>query len=527
MTLDECRRFARHIGEPVLGVQVDGTVVFVNELASDLITESQNLLDHVTDRDAVQRMLKRCARSATPLPGSIVLREGNVRWSARGSALSLDSGVIVLLHLQTAEHSLKEFVALREKLAELREQIQLGEKLQKENLQLLERERQARARAEEANRVKDELLSAVSHELRTPLQAIAGWIALIRENPEDSDRLARGIEAIQRNLDAEAQLTDDLVDAAQLVSGKMDMRFVRVDLVHAVEKALESARPAAEQKNISIEFQKYGAGECVVHADRSRLGQIFWNLLSNAIKYTPPGGRVRVEVECKRTDVVISVRDNGAGIAPDLLPHVFEPFRRGDGSRTRQHSGVGLGLSIVRQLVDLHGGEISAESTGMGGGSTFVLRLPLIVSERARETTPPPTAATEGPLTGIHILLVEDHDDSREIMAEVLSSFGATLDAVEGANRAREVFEESPPTIVLSDIEMPGEDGFSLMKGLREIEEKAERTAIPAIAVSAHTFQNAERRAFESGFQSFVPKPVRPDDLVRLIRSLCGTPTAE
>ncbi|MFN2484256.1 MAG: ATP-binding protein [Candidatus Limnocylindria bacterium] len=391
---------------------------------------------------------------------------------------------------------------------------------------LLAAERAARIRAQEsaerlqhANRAKDEFLSELAHELRTPLTAILGWASLLRQRQFDQAVLARGLETIELSARAQAELIDDLSDLSRVVSGKLRLEIRPVDLRLAVQTALEGARPSAEAKGIRLEAAIPGV-PCPVRGDRNRLQQVMGNLLTNAVKFTPEGGTVSVSLERGDDQIRLEVADTGIGIAADLLPYVFDRFRQADDASTRAHGGLGLGLSIVRHLVELHGGSVSAHSDGDGLGARFSVALPATGSAARRgDEALDPAAASHAPLLeGVKLLLVEDDAPSRQAIAALLEQEGAEVVATASVAEALGALEGRRPDVVVSDIRMPGSDGYELIKKLRAAASEASR-AIPAVALTGLGGADRER-ALNEGFQLHVAKPIDGRELASAVASL-------
>ena len=397
--------------------------------------------------------------------------------------------------------------------------------IERERAELLARERAARAEAEAANRAKDDFLTTLSHELRTPLNAVYGWAAILKNGQVDEATRAKAIDTIMRNSNSQVQLIDDLLDIGRITSGKLRLDVQSVDLSPVIQAALEAVRPAALAKSIQIEASLDPAAGPIT-GDPSRLQQVVWNLLSNAVKFTPVGGRVETTLRQARPHVEIVIRDTGAGIAPDLLPHVFERFRQGDSSSTRQHSGIGLGLALVKHLVELHGGSAAAESGGAGQGATFTVQLPLSVALVPAGTTAWSPAAVEAPATsplvrldGLRVLAIDDDADALNLIATILGRAGATVDLCSTAAQGFEMLAAKPPDVLISDIEMPGEDGYSLIRRVRALEpDQGGRT--PAIALTAYGRREDRLHAISAGFSMHVPKPVDPVELTTLVAGL-------
>ncbi|HEY6065970.1 MAG TPA: response regulator [Thermoanaerobaculia bacterium] len=384
------------------------------------------------------------------------------------------------------------------------------------------------AEAREANRIKDEFLTTLSHELRTPLTAILGWTRALQAGPPDGKQTERALEVIERNVLAQTKLIDDLLDVSRIITGKLRLSVRAARLSSIIEAALESMRPAAEARGIDIRFvREVPSDDDQVIGDPDRLQQVVWNLISNAIKFTPPKGRVEVRLAKIDSQFEVQVTDTGRGIRPEFLPSVFERFRQADSSTTRAYGGLGIGLAIVRHLVELHGGSVSASSEGEGRGATFSVRLPAVALgvtalERDRASAAPvPTARTGGlvDLTGCRVVLVEDEPDGRELLAESLRKAGAHVVAVSTAAEGFQAIRRSVPDVLVSDIAMPDEDGYSLVRRMRRLPpEKGGR--VPAIAVSAYAREEDRLRALAAGFQLHVSKPLDPADVVALVARL-------
>lgn len=394
-----------------------------------------------------------------------------------------------------------------------------------ERNEFLAREQAARAEAEEANRLKDEFLATLSHELRTPLNAMLGWSSLLRTgnlNPAISDR---ALNVIERNTRSLAQLIEDLLDVSRIVTGNLRLEFCPIELAPIIESAIDVVLPGAQAKGIQIEFV-YSTCAAVVSGDGDRLQQVLWNLLSNAVKFTPSGGRVEVRLKCINSNVEIKVSDTGRGISPEFLPYVFDRFRQADASLTRLQGGMGLGLALVRYLVELHGGTVRAESPGEGQGATFTVSLPLLDSGQtqvlsAQEENTLGTSAASNILYGLRVLVVDDEADMRQLFATVLEYYGAKVEAVASANEAIEVLQRTRPDVLVSDIAMPTEDGYALIRTLRALEARRGGQT-PALALTAFAGAGDRMRALAAGFQMHLAKPVAPDELVAAVAKLAG-----
>lgn len=527
MSTTTFRIAAERIQEPLLLVRADGEVIAANRSAVSVLgptLEGTNLSARTDVPERFERYLRLASRSTYPVPSVLAFGKEPTTWHVDGSSADGRAGAdgLVLLHLR--RRSDEPFVGLDVKLERLHAEIQRRQELERERGTLLERERRAREQAEEANRLKDEFLASVSHELRTPLHAISGWVALIRNKLDEPELVGHGLEVIDRNVAAQAQLTDDLLDVSRAITGRMRLDVRTVDLAVVARQALEGARPAADAKGIRIELRTDGS-EHVIRGDPDRLLQIFWNLLSNATKHTERGGRILVTLHRGDSHVEATVSDDGLGITAELLPFVFDRFRQAEGATTRRHGGLGLGLAIVRHLVELHGGVAMAHSDGPGQGASFTVSLPLPLFRRRSAVTLPALGvaphAEAGQLEGLRVLLVEDHRDSRELLEGLLRAYGAEVTGTVSSVDAQQLFRGQAFDVVLSDLGMPDEDGFTLIRKLRRVEQEVGRPRTPAVAVSAHTVPSARVHALRAGFQAFAAKPVDPHELVALIASLC------
>ena len=405
---------------------------------------------------------------------------------------------------------------------------------EEERVRLLESERQARREAEEArvqaegaSRLKDEFLATVSHELRTPLTAILGWAHMLRSGQINGDSAVQALETIERNARAQAQLIDDLLDVSRIITGKLRIDVRPVDPNSFIEAAVEAVRPAAAAKGVRVQ-RIMDTGVVSVAGDPVRLQQVVWNLLSNAIKFTPKGGRVQITLERVNSQVEIAVSDTGTGIAPEFLPHVFDRFRQADQRTTRQHGGMGLGLAIVRHLVELHGGTVKAESQGEGQGASFTVLLPVApvyqsggqparVHPAARDTLP--TYECPERLDGLKVLVVDDEPDTRELLKAGLGQCGAEVTVVSSVSEALAAMRDNLPDVLISDIGMPGEDGYDLIRRVRALP-AASGGRVPAIALTAYARAEDRMQALRTGYQMHVPKPVEMAELVAVAASL-------
>jgi PAS domain S-box-containing protein len=388
-----------------------------------------------------------------------------------------------------------------------------------ERNQLLEREQEARAAAEAANRIKDEFLAVLSHELRSPLNPILGWSKLLRSRKCDEKTTARALETIERNAQLQTELIEDLLDVSRILRGKLSLNIISIHLVSTIEAALETVRLAAQTKSIQIQsVLDPSVGK--VEGDPNRLQQVIWNLLSNAVKFTPHGGRIEVRLERVGSQAQIQVTDTGKGISPEFLPYVFEYFRQADSATTRVFGGLGLGLAIVRHLVELHGGTVWAESPGEEQGATFTVRLPLSgIGPETNEHSQECDRAID--LSGIQILVVDDDLDSREFITFVLEESGAVVTAVASATEALAAITNTKPDLLLSDIGMPEMDGYMLIRQLRAMLPD-QGGQILAIALTAYASEIDSQQALLAGFQKHLAKPVEPAELIAVVATLVG-----
>ena len=387
---------------------------------------------------------------------------------------------------------------------------------------LLEAERIARGEAERASRVKDEFVAMVSHELRTPLNAILGWTQLMRTGRQDQALLERGLDIISRNTRAQAQLIADLLDISRIVSGKLRLETQSVDLRTLLDDAIEAVASDAEAKGIAINRLAHDTIGTVA-GDAARLQQAIWNLLSNAIKFTPAGGRIEVSLTQEAETVEISVRDTGVGIRPDVLPQVFDRFHQADQSITRRFGGLGLGLSIVKHLVELHGGSVQAESPGEGEGATFVIRLPIAgrVESYPSEAPEPPTVPSNDAvsLDSLRLLLVEDEPDTLEYLQRLLEDHGGIVFTARSGPEALAIVGRERLEMIISDIGLPEMDGYDLIRQIRS-QNGQSGYAIPAIALTAYARAEDRVRALEAGFDDHIAKPAEPASLLASVSSL-------
>ncbi|HEY0323919.1 MAG TPA: PAS domain S-box protein [Pyrinomonadaceae bacterium] len=402
--------------------------------------------------------------------------------------------------------------------------------IEEERDRLLAREREARIEAEEANRLKDEFLATLSHELRTPLTAMLGWTRMLRTRQLDEHTSGHALETIERNVRAQTQLIEDLLDVSRIITGKLRLDTRPVELVPVIEAAIDSIRPAAKAKEITLERSLDPTASPVL-GDANRLQQVVWNLLSNAVKFTPKGGRIQIALHRNESYAAVTITDSGTGISQDFLPYVFDRFRQADSSSTRAHGGLGLGLAIVRHLVELHGGTVGATSEGTKRGSSFTVELPLMtVNLRRTETA---KMGSDGvsidetsmecppPLKGVRILVVDDEEDTRHLLATILGECEALVETAANVGQAIEAVRLKRPDLLISDIGMPDEDGYGLVQRLRA-EDDPELKELPAVALTAYAGEDDRARSLAAGFQIHLAKPVDPEALIAAVEQLVG-----
>jgi PAS domain S-box-containing protein len=391
---------------------------------------------------------------------------------------------------------------------------------------LIEELRRARDKAEQATRLKDEFLATVSHELRTPLNAMLGWARLLQTEGLTPEKSARAVETIVRNAVVQSKLIDDLLDVSRIITGqlRLDIDFINVNQV--LLAAIDAVKPAADAKGIRLQMV-LDPDPGALKGDAARLQQVFWNLLVNAVKFTPRGGRVHVTLQRQDSSVQIEVADSGQGISKEFLPSVFDRFSQQDSTNTRRAGGLGLGLSIVKHLIELHGGTVAAHSDGEGTGATFVLRLPLI-PVRASRSEPPASAVSSvenlsfpSGLAGLSLLVLDDEEDARELVQTVLTQAGASVSLAATADQALAAVRQHKPDVIVSDIGMPGEDGYSFIRKLRSLP-REEGGRIPALALTAYARADDRRKALAAGYQNHAAKPIEPQELLLVIANLAG-----
>lgn len=514
--------------EGAVTVTLDGTIVYCNQSFAELLGTALEKLPgtaislYVADEDAST---------------FTELMEGGKKESSKAEVrLKSQSGVLVPVTISTSSLQMDQLPAVcfvvtdlteHKHNEELRISEQLAKALHEQSERSLAREQEARSEAENANRVKDEFLATVSHELRNPLNAILGWSGILRSRETNKEQAHHALEVIERNAQIQLKLIEDLLDVSRIESGKLAFSFDHVDVVRIIETALEAARPAAAERQIQISFNA-GDACAKVLGDAGRLQQVVGNLLSNAIKFTPAGGTVKVELDIQLANAVITVADSGEGISAEFLPFVFDRFRQADGSTKRLQGGLGLGLSVVRHLVELHGGNVTAASLGIGRGATFTVKLPLsTVQEEIRavvatDNVEPIAASDEckSPLlNGVKVLVLDDDSDAREFLQILLSENGAQVRVVATASEAYSEVQGDVPDILICDIGLPNEDGYEFIRRIRSQKESSSAN-IPALALTAYALPNDRTKALVAGYHDHLTKPVEPAALLNSVASI-------
>jgi signal transduction histidine kinase/ActR/RegA family two-component response regulator len=440
-------------------------------------------------------------------------------YSLRASPASSDEiGVVVHAFNSMLDRIGDRTEELSKANSDLEREVMERRRVEVERTAALERER-------DANRLKDEFLATLSHELRTPLNAVLGWTRVLRTARVEEQTQARALESIERNARVQARLIEDLLEVSRIVTGKLRLQVDEVDLAAVIDAAVEVVQPAAAAKRLQL-TSHVAVRPAMTAGDPDRLQQVIWNLLSNAVKFTPAQGNVSISLE-RPDGYVVRVADTGPGIEPKFLPFVFEPFRQADGSASREHGGLGLGLAIAKRLVELHGGTIETRSAGRGQGATFevclpsVLERPLLRQPGDRPRAPSPGAELPAMLHGVHVLVVDDEEDARMLLQTTLSGYGADVSTAASVAEAFTEIDRRPPHVLLSDIGMPNEDGFALIRRLRARSADA-GGMIPAVAITAYASPRDRHEAESSGYQAHIAKPFEPADVARIVARLRG-----
>jgi PAS domain S-box-containing protein len=498
-------------------------------LREEFVGRTSRELDVWVDREVRDEMIRRLKESGTVrnLETRFRLKGGGVRtFLASVELIELEGEPCILMACSDITERKRAEVE-REQLLEREQALRReAEDARQQSAELLVREQAARRAAEEASRTKDEFLATLSHELRTPLNAIVGWATIINSSKLDGATTKQAMRVIERNAKTQAQLIEDLLDVSRIITGKMRLEVQPVDLPPVIQAAVDAILPAAAAKEIRLQLLlDSNAGP--LSGDPSRLQQIVWNLLSNAVKFTPKGGRVQVRLERLNSHVQLTISDTGEGIKAEFLPYIFDRFRQADSSITRVHGGLGLGMAIVRHLVELHGGRVEAESAGEGSGATFTVTLPITIRQSKGRYGTGVFAVTEARsephipdctlrLDRLRVIVVEDEPDARELLVTILHQYGAEVRAAASAAEGLELLGQQKPDALISDIEMPYEDGYSFIRKVRTLSvEQGGR--VPAIALTAHARSDDRLRALSAGFDAHVTKPMDPIELVTII----------
>lgn len=520
------------IGDAVITTDVEGRVTFMNRVAESLTGWAQADAMGRSLPDIFQ-ILNEQTRQPVENPALRTLSAGAITGLANHTLLIAKDGTECPIDDSAApiRNEQGEVVGTVLVFRDISER----KRLELERERLLATAQAAQTEAEQANRLKDEFLATASHELRTPLTAVVGWSRLLRTGKLDAENSARALESIERNATLQTKLIDDLLDVSRIITGKLTLDRRPLEIAHVVSDAVNTVRPAADAKNIAIETSFDADAEPVL-GDANRLQQVLWNLLSNAVKFTPKNGRIDVSLQRVNSEVQVSVGDSGEGISSEFLPYVFDRFSQGDGKTTRSHTGLGLGLAIVRQLVELHGGTVKAHSDGPGRGATFRLRLPvlslnLVPGSKSALTESTLTAArfTDGlliecppRLDGVRVLVVDDDPDTRQMLKAVLSECHAdVITAASAAEAIREIGQRKPDVLV-SDLGMPEQDGYELIKQVRKTESDDHAARVPALALTAYAKAEDRVRALAGGYQVHLAKPVEPAEFVLVVANLAG-----
>ena len=479
--------------------------------------------------DLVSALAAQPAWSDIPL---IVLTSGGGETPANIETLQSlnEAGNVTLIErpvrLMTLMSSVSSALRARRRQYDIRDYIIEEKRTAAELEKLFESERAARSQAESASRLKDEFLATVSHELRTPLNAMLGWTSLLRAGKVDSQNVPRALEVIERNARSQAKIIEDLLDVSRIITGKLKLEVQSVNVAALIKSVIESVTPAAEANDISVRQQILTEKSSII-GDAARLQQILWNLLTNSIKFTPRGGSVEVKLERENLNLAVSVSDTGKGIETEFLPHVFDRFRQADGTTTRHFGGLGLGLAIVRHLVELHGGTVQASSAGVGAGATFIIKLPQ--AQLSEEPLKPVINASirselagnkaQGNLQGLKILVVDDEIGTLEMLKVFLETSGAFVTAANSVSEALNNLKTNIPDLIISDIGMPGRDGYEFIESVRQMPPENGGN-VPAVALTAYALKEDMQKALRSGFQRHLTKPVEIDSLVSIIAGL-------
>jgi signal transduction histidine kinase/ActR/RegA family two-component response regulator len=526
---------ARFLREAGLGAEV---CPHVQELCREILIGSG--LIFMTGETLTQEALQCLTEALAEQPAwsdlpLVVLTSGGGQTPENADALDalVEAGNVTLIErpvrVMTLLSTIRSALRARRRQYDVREHLAGETRAREERERLLMLERAARSEAEAASRLKDEFLATVSHELRTPLTAVLGWIHILRGGRLDDKGASRALETIERNARSQNQLIEDLLDVSRIITGKLRLDVRPLDPASIIESAIEAVLPAAEAKEILVS-KALDSGVNSISGDPARLQQMVWNLLSNAIKFTPHGGHVEVRLERVNSQIEISVKDSGDGIKKEFLPYVFDRFRQEDGTTARKHGGLGLGLAIVRHLVELHGGTVQADNNSEEAGATFTIRLPVLpIYQRQADTEESHTAGRDAPLrveypdnlAGMEVLVVDDEADTLELIKVLLGQCGAEVTTASSAAEALSLLERMTPHVIISDIGMPSEDGFEFIRKVRELPpEKGGK--VPAVALTAYARAEDRLRVLRSGYQMHLSKPVELAELVAVVANVAG-----
>ena len=502
------------IADGVMACDAEGSVTFLNPIAEKLTGWTQR---EATGRPLLEvfDIVNEQTRQTVQNPAIRAIREGVIVGLANHTVLRTKFGSEVAIDdraspIKTGDGKLFGAVLVFRDITQRRA-------AEKQQVRLLADAQDARAQAEAANRTKDEFLATLSHELRTPLTAIYGWVDILRHSEFDVKKITKALEVIDRNIKAQTQLIDDLLNVSRIITGNLKIEMELIDPLPLTRTAIESLRPTVEAKSIELVTQlDENVGR--IHIDPMRWQQVLWNLFTNAVKFTPKGGQIRLEFGRVGSSAQLTVTDTGEGIDPAFLPFVFERFSQSDSSTTRRHGGLGLGLAIVRHIVELHGGNVRVQSEGRGKGSTFVVQLPIPPFQHDQRHTTQHTATKS--LDGVRVMLVEDDDDTREVVAAVLDRYGASVIEAASAAEALRLLVTENPDVLVTDIGMPGMDGYELLAKIRSENRKP---GLPAVALTAFASPDDRQKSLRAGFRAHVSKPIEAEKLVAAIGATRGT----
>ena len=513
---------ARSLGyEPEHGVGLNLATFLAPETRHLFDDYLQRMRDHRQD-DGLMRVVARDGSARVWMYRNVLYEEPGGTSYVLGHALDISERVAAERILRENEQVLRDAQAELERRVKERT-LALEEANEHLRVQIAERKR-AEDQAQDANRLKDEFLSTLSHELRTPLNVVFGWARILKMRQLDQIT-AHAVDVIERNAEAQIRLIEDVLDVSRIITGKMGLSLESLNVRDVVVATIDAVRPAAQAKGVRIDVQLEDDG-AAVSADRHRLQQVFGNVLSNAVKFTRANDVITVTLRSTNGWAEIQVSDTGVGIRRDVLPYVFDRFRQADSSTTRSHGGLGLGLAIVRQILELHGGTVAADSAGEGRGATFTIRLPLEGGTQASVETVPHDLSLGAELSNIllgrKVLVVEDHDDARELVTSVLGAAGAEVISATSTREALAFLNEVTPDLLLADLGLPGEDGYALLRRIRAMD-SPEINAVPAVAITAYAMASDREQALAAGFERYIVKPVDPAELVNVLASVLQT----